>query len=432
MSGLGELMDHVSEDVLLRILSSFTAATGLNAIIVDSDGRTILPTNYDHDCTFCSVIKQDPVGCNKCRGSYARAGKQAAQFGEPYIFRCHAGLVAFAAPIVINEKLIGSIICGQVMMWEPEDFFWEEIAEATAALNIKQDVLIKAAEDLEVISSRKVQAAADLLFVMANHIMQSGALALSQRREITLRQTQLSEEIRRRKDLEDKLAEVEGRIYGHYLLQRERELMAAVRLGDKEKSNQLLNELVSDLVEKYTTNPRLFKVRVLELMVIMSRSAAEGGADSDKLLVVSDKYLNEFLQTEKVDELSNWVFKVLDDIVECVYGTVDIKYLEVIEKATEFIRKNYERNLSLSDIAQACFVSPYHLSHIFKEQINCTIMDYLTKVRMEEAKKMLSNPKFSIIDIAERIGYNDPGYFCKVFKKKEGLTPSAYKKQMLV
>jgi len=431
MSSLRELIQHVSEDVLLKIISSFTTATGLHAIIVDRDGMMQLPHGFQEDCPFCRVIKNDPVGCNKCAGSYARAGMEAAKFGEPYIFRCHAGLVAFAAPIVIEGKHVGSIICGQVLMWEPEDFFWEEIAEMTAGLNIDPDVLITAAGELEVISGRKVQAAADLLFVVANQIMQSGVIALQQRKEIARRQTRLGEEIRARKHLEKKLAEVEGRIYGSYSLQKEKELTGMVRLGDRDEAYRLLNELVSEIMEKYISKPRIFKVRILELLVVLSRSAAEGGADLNELLSLNYQYIEEISRTDEIDELCAWIFKVMDSFVELVYGNIDAKHSQVIEAATQFMRKRYNKNLTLNDIAQAVFISPYYLSHIFKEQVNCTVFDYLTKVRMEEAKKLLRDPKFSIVDIAEKIGYNDPGYFCKVFKKSEGMTPSTFKKQSM-
>lgn len=431
MGGRNELMCHVSEDVLLKILSSFTTATGLQAIIVDREGRTQLPANQK-DCEFCRLIKNDPVGCNKCRGSYARAGKQAAQFGEPYIFRCHAGLVAFAAPIVIEGKLLGSIICGQVLMWEPEDFFWEEISEATVGLNVQQDVLIKAAGELAVISGRKVQAAADLLFVVANNIMRNGVISLQQRKEIALRQIQLNEEIQHRKRLEIQLAKTQTRIYGQQFMRKEKELIGAVRLGDRNRAEGLLRELVSELVEKYSSKPHLFKVRVLELSVMLLRSAAEGGADRDELLSLGYQNIEECAKYERVDELSNWIFMVLNRLINHVRGNVSAKYQNVIEMAKEYIRQNFNSDLNLNDIAKACFISPYHLSHIFKEQLNCTVMDYLTKVRLEQAKNLLSNPKFTINDIAEQTGYNDPGYFCKVFKKIEGLTPSAFKKQMMM
>lgn len=431
MSGLKDLLEHVSEDVLQRILASFSAATGLHAIIVDRDGTAQVPANCNGDCSFCRTIKSDPVGRNKCRGSYSRAGLQAAQYGEPYIFRCHAGLVAFAAPIVIDGELIGSIICGQVLMWEPEDFFWEEIREMTSGLNIRQDALIKAAGELEVISGLKVQAASELLFVMANHIMQSGRLALQQRKEIALRQTQLSDEIRQRKRLEERLAEVHDSINGHKCIQRERELMAAVRVGDKEKAYELLNELVSECLQQYISNHSVFRARAMELLVLISRSAAEGGAERERLVNLNSQYIDDFAANNEPDVLANWVFEALDRYISCVNGNVNIKYLEIIEKAKEFIREKYCQNLTLNDIAQACFISPYHLSHIFREQLNCTVMDYLTKVRMEEAKKLLQNPHFTINDIAEQTGYSDPGYFCKVFKKNEGVTPSSYKKQMM-
>lgn len=413
-------------------MSSFTAATGLHAIIVDREGYPRLPAGAQNDCGFCRLIRNDPVGCNKCRGSYARAGMQAAQFGEPYIFRCHAGLVAFAAPIVIEGNLIGSIICGQVLMWEPEDFFWEEISEMTAGLNVKQDALRRSAAELEVISGIKVQAAADLLFVVANHIMQSSVVSLSQRKEIALRQIQLSEEIHHRTRLEKKLAEAEGRLYGHRYLQKEKELVAAVRLGDRDGSTNLLKELVAELVEKYISRPQMFKVRMLELSVVISRAAAEGGADREELLNINYRNLEESSQYEQVDELANWIFRVQDRLIECVRGTVNLKYLDVIETAKQYIRRHYNSNLTLNDIARACHISPYHLSHVFKEQLNCTVMDYLTMVRLEQAKNLLLNPDFTINVIAEKTGYNDPGYFCKVFKKNEGVTPSVFKKQMMM
>ena len=52
------------------------------------------------------------------------------------IFRCHAGLVLWAAPLMVEGEHVATIICGQVLMWEPEDFFWEEIEEYTRPLDL--------------------------------------------------------------------------------------------------------------------------------------------------------------------------------------------------------------------------------------------------------------------------------------------------------
>ncbi|NLU36327.1 MAG: helix-turn-helix transcriptional regulator [Clostridiales bacterium] len=80
-------------------------------------------------------------------------------------------------------------------------------------------------------------------------------------------------------------------------------------------------------------------------------------------------------------------------------------------------------------MAEKIYISPYYLSHLFKEELGITFLEYLTRIRMEEAKKLLMDRSLTILDISLRIGYDDPGYFSKVFKKKIGVSPSQYRKQ---
>ena len=58
-------------------------------------------------------------------------------------------------------------------------------------------------------------------------------------------------------------------------------------------------------------------------------------------------------------------------------------------------------------------------------------MEYLTQVRVEEAKAMLKNPKYNVMQVAEESGFDDPAYFTRVFKKHEGITPSKFKQYAL-
>ena len=61
------------------------------------------------------------------------------------------------------------------------------------------------------------------------------------------------------------------------------------------------------------------------------------------------------------------------------------------------------------------------------KELGCTIMEFLTKIRIEEAKKMLRDPQYNVVQVADALGFKDPGYFTKVFKKSEGITPSQYR-----
>lgn len=427
-----QLKDFVHEDILQQILSSFTKATGLRAVIVDQQGTNrIVPKNAPDDCGFCRLVRSTDQGRYKCQRSYARAGKEAAKYGEPYIFRCHAGLVEWAAPIILEERLIGSVICGQVLMWEPEDFFWEEIGEMLSGLEVDVQALVKEAKRLEVVSADKVQAAADLLFVVANHITKTGAITLQQRREIAEQQARLGEELQARKVLEQAMKRVEAHSFRVYSLEKEQELITRVRKGDRNGSYRLLNELLADILQKYAGDAKEVKARVLELLVVLSRAAVEGGANLKTLLSLNSQYVEELAKVEGVENLCLWILKITQKFVDAVDESKDIKNLQVIQKAAEYMRVNYTEKLTIDDIAKAVYLSPCYLSKLFKQELGCTIMEFLTKVRVEEAKRLLKNPRYTVMQVASQIGFDDPSYFTKVFKRSEGITPSQYKRKAL-
>jgi two-component system response regulator YesN len=426
------LKNLIGEDLLHRVLSSFKKATDLRAVIVDDKGEgRIVPAEFPEDCQFCSIVRSSEKGLNKCIKSYAQAGQEAAKYGEPYIFRCHAGLVGWAAPLMLEDQYLGAIICAQVLMWEPEAYFLEEIKDMCSDLEIDLNELISAAQELPVISPHKVQGAADLLFVVANHFMKSSLLNLQQRKEISEQQARLGEEMQARKQLEEAFKKVETRSSKIYALEKEQELVTKVRNGDWDGTYRALNELLADILQKYPGNIQEIKTRALELLVVMSRAAVEGGANLKKLLTLNSRYINEMMRLENIEDLCLWLLKITQKFVDCVDEGDDIKNLQVIQKAAEYMKNNFTEKLTIDDISQAVYLSPCYLSKIFKQELGCTIMEFLTKVRIEEAKKLLKNPRYNIMQVANEIGFEDPSYFTKVFKRSEGVTPSQYKRKAL-
>src|SRR5690554_1537362 len=154
------LLEIIDEKVLSDILSAFSLATGIRAFIIDPEGKPILtPGDEFQKFKFCQTIWEYQGNFDRCQAAYKRAGKQAAQYGEPYIFRCPSGLIEWAAPILINDIHYGSIICGQVLMWEPEDFFWIEVGEMTKSIGADLEKLKEAVKECAILSSAKVNAA---------------------------------------------------------------------------------------------------------------------------------------------------------------------------------------------------------------------------------------------------------------------------------
>jgi len=216
-----------------------------------------------------------------------------------------------------------------------------------------------------------------------------------------------------------------------YPMKKEKELVARIKLGDKIGAKTILNKLVGEILFANSGKGEVRKARILELIVVISRAAVEAGADMEKLLGLNYTYLEELSEINEEEALYKWMIKVFSSFMEEVSRSSNKKNMAIVERAMKHMRTNYNKSLTLGKIAKAAYVNTYYLSHLFKKELGITIVDYLTKVRIEEAKKLLQNDKMSIIEIALEVGYEDQSYFSKVFKRNEYITPMVYRKRNL-
>lgn len=101
---------------------------------------------------------------------------------------------------------------------------------------------------------------------------------------------------------------------------------------------------------------------------------------------------------------------------------------DYVKTVSDFIKANYMRKISVSDIADNINLNSRYLSRIFKREKGITIQEYILKQKFSKAKKLLSMG-FSVSETALTVGYTDPFTFSKIFKKHTGIAPSEYTKQ---
>ncbi len=102
----------------------------------------------------------------------------------------------------------------------------------------------------------------------------------------------------------------------------------------------------------------------------------------------------------------------------------------MLKKVLEYIEERYtDESFSLNDAAKAANVSPNYFSAIFSQEMDMTFIEYVTKKRMDKAKKLLRQSKMSAADVAAEVGYKDSHYFSFVFKKTQGCTPREYRNE---
>ena len=108
----------------------------------------------------------------------------------------------------------------------------------------------------------------------------------------------------------------------------------------------------------------------------------------------------------------------------------EIKYHHVISLAEQYIRENYcDQNISLISVANHVAMSAAYFSTVFSQTTGSSFIAYLTTMRIEKAKELLSSTNMKLSDIALEIGYNEPNYFSHVFRKSTGMTPKEYRIQ---
>ena len=125
------------------------------------------------------------------------------------------------------------------------------------------------------------------------------------------------------------------------------------------------------------------------------------------------------------------VYRMLTEATRHLYGFdefASIKKMETLKPVTEFIEKNYEKPISVCDMAERMKVSPQYLCRLFLKIYNMRPFEYLNMVRIKEAKELLSNTQLAVGEIALKCGFNSTSYFCGKFRKETGLSPANFAK----
>jgi AraC-like DNA-binding protein len=100
---------------------------------------------------------------------------------------------------------------------------------------------------------------------------------------------------------------------------------------------------------------------------------------------------------------------------------------KLLKEALVYLQKNFNRDISLEEIAREMGFSPNYFSGLFKKHTGVSLFEYLNKIRVEKAKQLLRNPRYRIKEISDLIGYNSPYYFSQIFKQFTRVSPEKYR-----
>ena len=213
------------------------------------------------------------------------------------------------------------------------------------------------------------------------------------------------------------------------LTREKTELLALLQMGDEHGVHKQLPDLLENMAQASGFNEKLFRSEAIDLVMMMSRAVLEAGIQAVEVLAENARVIHELYVTIRYDKFVRKAALYGDWLTKQVGQAQLSKASVMVYDAIQFVKQHHRERLSLDDVARHCCVSKYHLAHRFKEETGIGVIDFLNQIRIDKAVYYLNTSDLPVQQIAEQVGYEDANYFSRLFRKRTGYSPSAYRMQ---
>lgn len=401
---------HTAED--------YEASTAVPCSFITLTGET--PTA--ESCRFCSRLEQECALDTRCLDTHRYAAYQAERFGGIYHYFCRFSLLHWASPVILDGLLQGALVCGPVLIIDPDKLYFEECRDTfrfthEEFIRFKQEIA-----KVERISPSRANSLSNLLFMASLALSDANARTFFADREAFEQQSRIGEYLQHLKTMEgDKRSDF------NYPMEKEKLLLKYTAEGRKREAEALLDEILGFVLYSTGTRLEMVKSRILELAVLLSRAAVEGGADVEEIFGLNYHYLIRIRELSTIEELTRWTLRIMDRFIDLVFTLRNVQHTHKILQVIKYVKQHFSEKITLQEVSDSIHISSSYLSRLFKSEMGRSFSDYLGEQRIEESKKRLLETDLPLGDIAYGCGFEDQSYFTKVFKKKTGIAPSRFR-----
>lgn len=309
--------------------------------------------------------------------------------------------------------IIGPLIINRITVVVYEDVFEHEYEQRIAAINLAESIY----KSIEGIIDQKLKIALGACYSIdkINNSLEEASYTLNKME---------SEKVLHIYDISES-----STIYVEYtytdIKADEMRIIQLIEIGSREALVEELNSFFRKLERKFLNSVVDTKNIIIELMVmVLSNSYRNNLEEAD---VGYSTYLSEIKQFEGLMQLENWCIRKIVNISGKIKNKKNLHVSKVVTKAIKYIDEKYYKDISLDEVSKEVSISPQYFSAIFKDQIGLNFVEYLGIKRIEVAKNLLREKEYSVKEICYKVGYNDPNYFSRVFKKIAGVSPTEFK-----
>ncbi len=394
----------------------FSSKTGLPLVLVNREGEILYEHNPVNLCRQLSLEDDiEPV----LREWRKKTVDGSFRWGEAYFSMNPLGLVCFAVPVIRDCVLAGACISGFVIFPEMRKDFDRDVSRSIREVLGREIEVELSTLEVTVVSRRKIRLHADLLFRLLKRNRMSDLSILSEKKELTDQQLNIAyyiECIKREKPDTARL-----------ILEKQDRIIEKVFIGDITGAKEIMNEFLGYIFFDSGMNFDMLKIRVMELVIILSRSAVEYGVKPGELLGLNYSHLSDLFKITDYEKLCQRLTVILDKYISTISSLKKSRKNFEAKKMTDYIDQHFSEKVTSEDLAREAGLSVSRALHLLKEETGVSFSDYLKKARIECGKFLLANTDDSIADIAVSAGFSDQSHFTRQFKELEKITPRQYR-----
>lgn len=406
-------------DQLIEVIDSFSILTGVPVTFFSQAGK--MRREWKAENKLCPLSDLYLTENSVCTDNLKSSAKIAETLGEPYVFLCRAGFTKIAISLIIDGKITGYFLAGPLAMGRISESIIETIYNINSLAEFPEKIpkLTLFLKNMEVITPIEVAHLANILnsCILSKIIQNEDYIRIS---------SNFKEQARIGEDVLSLKKKHLSMLYPYHL---EKELMQKVKSGDVQKSQELMQTLLNEVLVIEAGNLDLVKTTMLEVCAVLSRAAVEGGASLQQIFEKDFNYINSINGAESLQDLRMRTAELVIHFSQNVFENLYLGNSFFIGQSVKYINAHYMDKLSLRNLAESLHINPSYLSMHFKREMSINFTDYLNDVRIKRSKDLLITTNLSLLDISLQTGFEEQSYYTKVFKKFAGCTPNQYRKK---
>jgi two-component system response regulator YesN len=211
-----------------------------------------------------------------------------------------------------------------------------------------------------------------------------------------------------------------------YPIDTENQIFDGIKRGDVDSTADAADRFFIWMQETQENHESSVRLKALEFVLWAEHIAYQDGGMGLYRFTDRADYM-DISQRLSLDELHDWFVRRIKEAAAKIADKTKSRADSLTDRAKAYIDGHYQNDISLDDVSREMNISPYYFSKLFKEEAGITFIEYLTTLRMTKAKALLSDPAIPVKEVGTKVGYQDPNYFSRIFKRYTGKTPTEFR-----